>query len=325
MRTLLLFFGFLVATLSPGRSETVLHVASTHPLLTDTLRQIGADRVEILDLMEAGGDVHHFELSAADLARLKDVDLVFASGMGLESFLDKLRDALPGIPVIEVGKAVPPLAAAEANHGHDHGEHDHGDPAAEHDEQEHDRDHEHDHAHASGIDPHWWHTPGNMKRATRVIAAELKKRDSANAGMYDANARAVSKSLDALDHWAKRELAEIPEEQRKLVTAHAAFTYFCAEYGFEPVPILGISREQEASPREVVDVIRQIREQKLRAVFPEDQANPKVLQEITRETGVVLGEPLMADGTSKGAGSTFEGMFRHNVKAIVKAFMTPKP
>ncbi len=112
-------------------------------------------------------------------------------------------------------------------------------------------------------------------------------------------------------------MASIPRGERKLVTAHAAFGYLAREYGFKFIPILGLAREEDYSPAYIAEAVKTIRSQKIRAVFPEDQANPKIIREIIRETGVKLGEPLIADGTAPGAGSTFEGMFRHNIQAVV--------
>jgi zinc/manganese transport system substrate-binding protein len=119
-------------------------------------------------------------------------------------------------------------------------------------------------------------------------------------------------------------MAAIPRGDRKLVTAHAAFGYLCKEYGFKFIPILGLSREEDYSPTYISEAVRVIKANGVRAVFPEDQANPKILREIVRETGVTLASPLIADGTSIGEGSTFEGMFRHNIAAIVEALQKKK-
>jgi zinc/manganese transport system substrate-binding protein len=85
--------------------------------------------------------------------------------------------------------------------------------------------------------------------------------------------------------------------------------------------VLGIGRGDDASPQYIAQTIQVIRDQKIRAVFPEDQANPKVLSEIVRSTGVKMGTPLVADGTALDA-HTFETMLAHNVRAIVAALGT---
>jgi zinc/manganese transport system substrate-binding protein len=127
----------------------------------------------------------------------------------------------------------------------------------------------------------------------------------------------VAKFSD-LKSWAKKELTVIPRSDRKLVTAHAAFGYFCKEYGFKSIPVLGLGRSDDATPQYLAESIEMIRSNKIRAVFPEDQANPKVLAEMTRSTGAKVGGALVADGTSPSA-HTFEAMLRHNVGVIVAA------
>jgi ABC-type Zn uptake system ZnuABC Zn-binding protein ZnuA len=123
--------------------------------------------------------------------------------------------------------------------------------------------------------------------------------------------------------WAQKEVAKISRKDRKLVTAHSAFGYFCKEYGFEPISLLGVGRNDDADSKHVAETIAEIREHGIKAVFPEDQANPKVLAEIARSTGVKIGDSLVADGTAKHA-HTFETMLAHNVRALVAA-LAPAP
>ncbi|MEZ0388231.1 MAG: metal ABC transporter substrate-binding protein [Verrucomicrobium sp.] len=276
-------------------TQAALKVATLHPLLGDLARQVGGKNVEVIDLLKPGADAHHFEPTSKDLANLKGASLVLASGKHLENYLDKLGDSLgAGAKIVEVGKTIPSIKIEAGN-----------DlficcPA---------------HA-AGGIDPHWWHSADNMKRAARVLADEFPAVDSANAAAYRTNAEAAQQRLTALKTWAQQQVAAIPKADRKLVTAHAAFGYFCKEYGFKSIPILGIGREDEASPKYLTETITTIREHKIRAVFPEDQANPKVLAEIVRETGIKVGKPLIADGTSTAA-PTFEAMLKYNITTVV--------
>jgi len=286
-----------VALALAASAHAELKVAALHPLLGDLARQVGGKNVQVIDLLKPGMDAHHFEPSAKDLASIKGVALVLASGKHLESYLDKLSDSLGGgVKIVEVGKPIPSIKIQSGSEVFMCC------PA---------------HA-AGGIDPHWWHSADNMRRATRVIADEFAAADPANAAAYKANAEAESDRIAALKSWAQQQISVIPRSDRKLVTAHLSFSYFCKEFGFKSIPLLGISREDEASPKYLADTIKVIRDNHIRAVFPEDQANPKVLAEIVRETGVKVGGELVADGTSPKA-TTFEAMLKHNVEAIVAA------
>ncbi len=274
-----------------------LKVASLHPLIGDLARQVGGDKVVVVDLMKPGADAHHFEPTTKDLAAVKGVKLLLASGKKLESYLPKIADSFAGTAkIVEVGRPIPSIKIEAGSEVYMCC------PA---------------HA-AGGIDPHWWHSADNMKRAVRLLADEFAAADPANAETYKANAEAASRKFSELKSWAQQQIAAIPKADRKLVTAHASFGYFCKEYGFKTIPLLGISKEDEASLKYIADAIKIIKDNRIRAVFPEDQANPKVISEIVRETGVKVGKPLVADGTSPTA-HTFEAMLRHNVNAIVEA------
>ena len=299
MKHLLLTLGLLAAV--PAFAAT--KVATLHPILADLAQQVGGANVEVVEILKPGADVHHFEPAPKDLAEMRGAKLLLASGKGLESFLDKLRDSLgAGVKLVEVGEKIPSIPFVEHEHHH------------EGKEEVHD---EHDHHHGSE-DPHWWHSAENMKRAARIVADELSVVDPANAAAYAAGAKAATKRFGELKSWAQKEIAKIDRKSRQLVTAHAAFGYFCKEYGFEPLSVLSIGRSDDSSSKHIAETIEEIREHGIKAIFPEDQANPKVLAEIARSTGVKIGEPLIADGTAKVA-HTFETMLAHNVRSIVAA------
>lgn len=304
MKLFLRSLGFLAASL-PCFGAT--KVATLHPILADLARQVGGANVEVVEILKPGSDVHHFEPAPKDLAEMRGAKLLLASGKGLESFLDKLRDSLgAGVKLVEVGEKIPSIPFVEHEHHHEGKEEEHE-----------------DHHHGSE-DPHWWHSAENMKRAARIVADELSVVDPANAAAYAAGAKAASKRFGELKSWAQKEIAKIDRKSRQLVTAHAAFGYFCKEYGFEPLSVLSIGRSDDSSSKHIAETIEEIREHGIKAIFPEDQANPKVLAEIARSTGVKIGEPLIADGTAKVA-HTFETMLAHNVRAIVAALAPPAP
>jgi zinc/manganese transport system substrate-binding protein len=298
MKPILLSLGMLAAAL-PAFAAT--KVATLHPILADLAQQVGGTNVEVVEILKPGADVHHFEPAPKDLAEMRGAKLLLASGKGLESFLDKLRDSLgAGVKLVEVGAKIPSIPFVEHEHHHEG-------KAEAHD----------DHHHGSE-DPHWWHSAETMKRAARIVADELSAVDPANASAYAAGAKAASKRFGELKSWAQKEIAKIDRKSRQLVTAHAAFGYFCKEYGFEPLSVLSIGRSDDSSSKHIAETIEEIREHGIKAIFPEDQANPKVLSEIARSTGVRIGEPLIADGTAKSA-HTFETMLAHNVRSIVAA------
>jgi zinc/manganese transport system substrate-binding protein len=168
-------------------------------------------------------------------------------------------------------------------------------------------------------DPHWWHSVANVKQATKVICDELIKLDPAHNADFEKNASAYLGKLDDLDNWVKRKVAELPRDKRKLVTSHDAFQYLARDYGFKIEAIEGVSTEAEASNRHVSELIDDVKQQGVKAIFLETTLNPKVTTQITRETGAKVGGTLYPDGLGTGDASTYEGMMKHNVSTIVDA------
>lgn len=284
---LVCFFGVLGFT-----HAAELKVASLHPLVSDLLRQVGGDKVEIVDLIGPNGDPHSFEPAPKDLAAADGASLYFASGMGMEGYLPDLREILAGkARIVEVGRTLPAL----------HGKCDHEG---------------HDHAHDHEVDPHWWHSVDLFRRAAGVVADELSAASPQNKELFQANAQAYRAKLDELEKWVKREVIRIPRDRRKLATAHAAFQYFCEAYGFEAYPVQGLNRERMPDAAKLAELIATLKKERVAAVFPEKESNPKMLESLTRDSGIKLGGELVADGRGM---TSYEEMVRSNVTAIVAA------
>jgi ABC-type Zn uptake system ZnuABC Zn-binding protein ZnuA len=168
-------------------------------------------------------------------------------------------------------------------------------------------------------DPHWWHSVANVKQATKIIRDELIKLDLADKADFERNANAYLAKLEDLDNWVKRKVAELPRDKRKLVTSHDAFQYLARDYGFKIEAIEGVNTETEPSNRHVSELIDDIKNQNVKAIFLESTLNPKVTTQITSETGAKIGGSLYPDGLGPGDASTYEGMMKHNVSTIVDA------
>lgn len=265
-------------------------VASLHPLIGDLLRQVGGDKVEVVDLIGDKGDPHAFEPRATDLVAAEGASLYFVSGMGLESYLPKLKGILAGkARIVEVGAALPALHGACDHEGHEH---------------------EHE------LDPHWWHSVDLFRRAAGVVADELSAVSPQNKEVFETNAQAYRTQLNVLEKWLKREVIRIPRDRRKLATAHAAFQYFCEAYGFKAYPVQGLNRERMPDAAKLADLIATLKKERVAAVFPEKESNPKMLESLTRDSGIQLGGELVADGRGM---TSYEEMVRTNVTAIVVA------
>jgi len=269
-----------------------LKVAVLHPLLGDIARKIGGDQVRVIDLIGPNGDPHHFEPKPEDLKQAEGATIYLIAGMGLESYLPKLKAIIVNkATLIEVGATLPALEGAC-------------------DDEEHEAHHEHE------LDPHWWHSINLFRRATSVVADAFVAASPEKAALFRKNAANYRSQLDDLERWSKREISKVPRDKRQLATAHAAFNYFCKDFGFTAHPVQGLNREQMPDPKELATLISELKMSHVAAIFPEKESNPKILQTLTHDTGIRLAEPLTADGVGV---KSYEEMYRHNVTVIVKA------
>jgi zinc/manganese transport system substrate-binding protein len=159
----------------------------------------------------------------------------------------------------------------------------------------------------------------NAKIATNVIRDAFISADPENKAVYQANAKAYQSKLDALAKWIRLEVAKLPKDKRVLVTSHDALGYFAKDYSFEIHPVQGVSTKDQPSSQKVRALIDDIKKEQVKAIFAENIENPKILAEITRETGAKLGGSLYADGLGAEEANTYESMMRHNVTTIVGA------
>jgi zinc/manganese transport system substrate-binding protein len=152
----------------------------------------------------------------------------------------------------------------------------------------------------------------------------LIKADAAGKAEYEANAAAYLAKLDALDKEIRAAVAAIPVERRKVITSHDALAYFQAAYGIQFISPQGVSTESDASARDVARIIRQIKTQKIPAVFLENVSDPRLIKRIADETGAKIGGTLYSDALSDGKGpaATYIDMMRHNLRQFADALMS---
>ena len=284
----------------PASGANVLKVASFSTVLTEIAKQVGGNHVSVAGLVKPGQDPHEYQPTPDDLRQAADANLILLSGKHLEHYLDKVQQATGGKAAsLSVGDMLPNLKMKA----------DPDEPQAK------------AAADRNGMidDPHWWNSVPNVEKATVIVRDELIKLDPADRADYESNAKAYLAKLGELDQWAKRKVAELPRDKRKLVTSHDAFQYLAKDYGFRVYAIEGVSTETEPSDRHIAELIDEIKKEQVKAIFLENTLNPKVTVGITKETGAKIGGTLYADGLGEGDGSTYDGMVRHNITTIVDA------
>ncbi|MFC0336854.1 zinc/manganese transport system substrate-binding protein [Kushneria avicenniae] len=292
---------------------------ATFTVLADVVSEVGGDRVEVSSLIGPNGDPHAYEPTPNDVRRVRDADVVFMSGLGLEGWMDRLiaTSGFKGQPVV-VSEHIHTREMEEEDHdhGHDADDHDHGD---------HDHDHDHDdgghHHHHDGPDPHVWNSPANVEVWVDNIVAALSKADPAGADEYRANGDAYKQELESLDEYARTQIEAIPEDRRKILTSHDAFGYFGDRYGVTFLAPLGMTTDSEASAKDVAGLITQMKEEHIKSYFFENSNDPRLVEQIASAAGAQPGGELYVESLSKpdGPAATYADMFRFNVDQMVKA------
>jgi zinc/manganese transport system substrate-binding protein len=291
---ILLAFAVLLGLSSGADAAGKVRAVASFSILGDMVKQVGADRVEVATLVGPDGDAHVFSPSPADATMLASADIFFVNGLGFEGWMERLEKS-SGFKgnVVTASNGLKPRTMIEEEGG----------------EKE------------TIADPHAWQALANGKLYVANIRDGLISADPAGKAVYDANAAIYLDALAKEEGAAKEAIAKLPPERRRIITSHDAFGYFGAAYGLEIIAPEGVSTESEASALDVAKIIRQIREEKIPAVFIENITDHRLLDQIARETGAKIGGTLYSDALSgpDGPAPSYLDMFRHNVGALTAA------
>jgi len=291
---------FVVATLAaigigPAQAQDRIKVVATISILGDLVKEVGGDRVEVATLVGHDADAHVFSPTPADARKLSGAKAVVINGLGLEGWITRLlRSSGTRAQTITATTGIKPRRAEDGGHGHDH-----------------------------AVDPHAWQSVANAKIYVGNVRDGLIKADPSGEPVYTARAKEYLQQLDALEREVRETVAKIPADRRKVITTHDAFGYFAAAYGIAFIAPVGVSSEAEPSARDLARIIVQIRRQTIPAVFLENISDPRMMEQIARETGAWIGGTLYSDALSgpEGPAPTYVAMMRHNLGELSKALV----
>jgi manganese/zinc/iron transport system substrate-binding protein len=282
---------------SQGAGKSPVRAVATVGMVADIVRNVGGDWVAVTQLMGAGVDPHLYKATRDDVRTIMQADIVFYSGLMLEG---KMIDAL-----VKIGRTKPVYAVTElideANLLEPEG-------------------------FAGHYDPHVWMAPGIWSNCIDAVVAALSEYAPQHAADFQANGEVYRQQLEALEAYATRAAATIPDDQRILITSHDAFNYLGRAYGLNVQGVQGISTESEAGLQRINELVDLIVDGKVKAVFVETSVPRKSIEAIVRGAAardhkVAIGGELFSDamgaaGTPEG---TYVGMVRTNVRTIVGA------
>ncbi len=291
-RTVLAVTVLTFAPTPATQADTRIPVVVSFSILADWAKRIGGDRIRVTTLVGKGSDPHVFRPSPAAARAVAGAQLVIVNGLGFEGWLSRLIDASGSKATILESAAGVKYKSVERPAG-----------ARE------------------PVDPHAWHDAQNARVYVDNIRAALCRIDAAECHYYSANAAAYDLELRRLHQWIKTALNRIPKGLRSVVAPHQSFAYFGHAYGVRFHAAKGYSTESEASAADVAALIREIRASGAGALFVENIADPRLITQIGRETGLDLGGTLYSDALSDltGPAPTYVRMMKHNTSTIVSA------
>ena len=275
-----------------------LNIVTTTTMITDLVKNIGGDYINVQGLMGSGVDPHLYKASEGDVSKLVNADIIFYNGLHLEGKLVEVFEKM------EKSNKTPIALAEEIDKstliGSDY--------------------------FASNYDPHVWFNIEYFKLFANKVTKVLSEKDPENAQIYEENWQNYYKLLLSLKADIILKIEELPKEKRILVTAHDAFNYFGKAYDFEVVGLQGLSTATEAGVQDVQKLAAFIIEKNVKAIFVESSVPKRTieaLQAAVKSKGheVTIGGTLYSDalgnaGTIEG---TYIGMFEYNVNTIVNA------
>ena len=276
-----------------------IKIATTVAPITSIVANIaGGSSAVITGIVPEGTNSHTFEPRPSDAATLESADIVFINGLVLEEPTKDLALAniREGSNVCELGTEILP----ESEYIFDFSFPKEG----------------------GKPNPHLWTNPPMAKKYAQVIRDVLVRRDPSNASIYERNFSAFTLKIDSLDEATKTATATIPEDQRKLLTYHDAYAYFAAHYGFTVVGAIQPSSFDEPTPKEIGELISQVKNQKVKAIFGSEVFPSTVLEQIGAETGVRYVDVLRDDDLLGEPGDqehSWLGLMRFNFVTIVEA------
>jgi zinc/manganese transport system substrate-binding protein len=287
---------FVLAPLAPNAAvgSSPIRVVVSFSILEDIVRQIGGGDVAVTSLIGSDSDPHVFEPRPDQARLLAQAQLMVINGLGFEGWPTRLiRSAQYRGPVVVATEGIAPIRTAEGG------------------------------VELTSPDPHAWQDARNGALYADSIARALAAGDPAHAEAYQQRFRQYRAELEALDRHVRDELGVIPPEKRRVINSHNAFAYYGTAYGVTFLAPEGVNTESEPSAKAVAELIRQIRREGIKALFIENISDPRLVEELARETGATLGPPLYSDALSRpnGPAPTYIRMIEHNTAALKEGML----
>jgi len=291
MKVLRIFIPLIALTLAGCdvlETGDKLNVYTSFFVMEDLAKKVGGDYVNVTSIVAPGSEIHSYEPTTGDIRNLSQADLFIYNGVGLEHFIDQLKNAIdnPNLVYVEASENIELLS---------------------------DEDHD---------DPHVWLSPLNAKKEMENIKRALVEVDAAHSSYYENRYQLFADKLDELDLQYQTLLS--PGAGSYLVTGHAAFGYLANEYDLLPLPIAGHDSEQEPTQQDIANVINIVNQNNIPYIYAESLTPSDAVLTVLEETNAELEILYAIEGLSANQMMTNEDYFslmKDNLFALAKGFI----
>ena len=298
MKKLLILFLTIIVFGCKNEKQTngKLNVVTTTTMITDLVKNIGGEHINLKGLMGSGVDPHLYKASEGDVTKLSNADIIFYNGLHLEGKLVEVFEKMKNKKTIAIADALDKSTLIGSDYF------------------------------ASNYDPHIWFDVTYWIQASQFIVKKLSEAIPEQKTAFEANGAKYIEELNTLKTKIETTINTLPKEQRILVTAHDAFNYFGKAFDFEVVGLQGLSTATEAGVKDVQKLSAFIIEKKVKAVFVESSVPKRTIEALkaavmSKGHQVVIGGTLYSDalGDAGSIEGTYIGMFEYNVNTIINA------
>lgn len=268
-----------------------MNVVTTFTVIADIAQNVAGDVATVSSITKAGAEIHDYEPTPQDITKVKDADLILWNGLNLERWFEKFYQDAKDTPEFVVTKGITPINISEGSYQ--------GMP-----------------------NPHAWMSPSNALIYIDNIKDAFIAQDPKNEQIYRQNAAKYAEQIKALDAPLRAKLANIPENQRWLVTSEGAFSYLAKDYGLKEAYLWPINAEQQGSPQQVKNLIDIVKKNNIPVVFSESTISDKPAKQVAKETGSKYGGVLYVDSLSQADGPvpTYLDLLNVTVSTIADGF-----
>ena len=273
------------------QAEAKFKVVTTFTVIQDIAQNVAGDAATVESITKPGAEIHEYEPTPKDIVKAQSADLILWNGLNLERWFERFFQNIKDKPAVVVTEGITPLSIYEGPY-------------------------------KDAPNPHAWMSPSNALIYVENIKNALVKYDPQNADTYEKNAAAYAEKIKQLDKPLREKLAQIPTDQRWLVTSEGAFSYLAKDYDLKEGYLWPINAEQQGTPQQVRKLIDLVKKNHIPVVFSESTVSAKPAQQVAKESGAKYGGVLYVDSLSAADGPvpTYIDLLNVTVSTIVKGF-----